>query len=482
MADFRVTINSGLCSNKIYQRDFEKNTADIPIWGTIEPKEEGKVDFLLVAELQNNGKRVIKNAEIKDGVFNITLEGIPAGQYSLTIQIFIGGNIVWQEEYEHIGVGDIFILAGQSNMFGCGSIVGAEQPSKMVHSFNSAYEWTIACDPLMNLNSSPDEVYWDPDIIEAYHKEKTCGQQEAFGAEIIRNQRAKEFEYSEGCAGLGISFGKEIAAYTGVPVGLVNCSKGGTSMEHWSPLHLEEGAASLYGAMVKRIRAVGGKFRGFLWYQGENEASGTDTAKFINTYFKFFIESLRKLLDFPHMPVAYVQLAKYHGEEPRWKVVQENQRKFESTCENVVLVSSIDSILNDVIHLDTQSLKRIGKRMAIAMKRLAFNEKSIKIGPRLKSAIFEESKILRLTFEEFNGKLLPSERVYGFTLKDVDNKDILLKNVSVDYEKEGSIVIELLEDKPEKVTLWYGVGNNPNCNLTDELDMAAPAFGPLEIR
>ena len=34
---------------------------------------------------------------------------------------------------------------------------------------------------------------------------------------------------------------------------------------------------------------------------------------------------------------------------------------------------------------------------------------------------------------------------------------------------------------PAGTQLWFGWGSNPYCNLTDEANLAVPAFGPSEI-
>ncbi len=61
---------------------------------------------------------------------------------------------------------------------------------------------------------------------------------------------------------------------TGVPIGLVACAHGGTSMEQWNPAKKDEGGKSLYGSMLRQFQLAGGKVKGVLWYQGESDANG----------------------------------------------------------------------------------------------------------------------------------------------------------------------------------------------------------------
>ena len=75
-------------------------------------------------------------------------------------------------------------------------------------------------------------------------------------------------------AGLGLPFAVALVESTGVPVGLVACAHGGTSMEQWNPAKKEQGGKSLYGSMLRQVKLAGGKVKGVLWYQGESDAIG----------------------------------------------------------------------------------------------------------------------------------------------------------------------------------------------------------------
>lgn len=83
-------------------------------------------------------------------------------------------------------------------------------------------------------------------------------------------------------AGLGIRFGKEMYKYNGVPVGLIMCAHGGTSMKQWEPSTGEKRdlpikssmvTDSFYGSMMRRLEAAGGRVKALLWYQGESDAA-----------------------------------------------------------------------------------------------------------------------------------------------------------------------------------------------------------------
>ena len=53
-------------------------------------------------------------------------------------------------------------------------------------------------------------------------------------------------------------------AVTGVLAGLLACAPGGESMDQWDPALKGSGGESLYGSMLRRVRAAGGKVTGVL--------------------------------------------------------------------------------------------------------------------------------------------------------------------------------------------------------------------------
>ena len=61
---------------------------------------------------------------------------------------------------DNILVGDLWMLAGQSNMEGLGDLVDVEQPDPLVHSFDMADQWEVAQEPLHTLVGATDRVHW----------------------------------------------------------------------------------------------------------------------------------------------------------------------------------------------------------------------------------------------------------------------------------------------------------------------------------
>lgn len=88
---------------------------------------------------------------------------------------------------------------------------------------------------------------------------------------------------------------------------------------------------------------------------------------------------------------------------------------------------------------------------------------------------------------------LSTGRPSGFSLRFPEvGEDILKKGVPVIYATEfdakdsTSVLLRLTGDPGNlkgvyRAVLYYGAGLDPYCNIVDEKDMAAPAFGPIAL-
>src|SRR6202023_1015966 len=86
-----------------------------------------------------------------------------------------------------------------------------------------------------------------------------------------------------------------------VPVGLVACAHGGTSMAQWDPAKKGDGGKSLYGSMLRQIKLAGGQVKGVLWYQGESDAN-PPAAEVFPKVFSDFIAAVRADTDQLELP------------------------------------------------------------------------------------------------------------------------------------------------------------------------------------
>ena len=254
-------------------------------------------------------------------------------------------------------MGDLWVLAGQSNMQGVGDLLDVTPPNNQVMALGMDGKWNQAEEPLHWLVDSPDPVHsGDP---------KTRAE-----------RSAKEHKTRTKGAGLGLPFAAAMVEQTHVPIGLVICAHGGTSMEQWNPSKKGEGGNSLYGSMLRQVQLAGGKVKGVLWYQGESDAFGDEAWKVYPRVFADFIAAVRSDFNQPDLPFYYVQIGRFvTGNDPKgWNAVQDAQRRLPERVPNTAVVSVIDLELDDAIHVGTQGLKRTGQRLARIAQRELFGQ------------------------------------------------------------------------------------------------------------
>lgn len=407
--------------------------------------------------------------EVRPGENEVELPEVPVGgEYTLELRVQGDGRkTLGEATIGHLLIGDIWVTGGQSNMDGCGKLVNIEPPSKQVHAFYYDDRWDTAIDPLCWYNEAVDSVHWAID--DPAHRDEAARRDRKF-----RRQGA----------GPAVAFGKALVNETGVPVGLVVCSHGGTSMTQWSPEKRDEGGASLYGSMMRRIAAVGGKIAGIIWYQGESDAIGQEQALYSERT-RSFVSSVRNDVGDPDLPFLYVQLAPFytgHEVELHWKTLQSDQLELEKSLGRAAMTSAIDAGLDDAIHIDTASARQLGRRLAHLALIVAHGRDDLQIGPRPVSARFadRDRMVLHVTFSDVNGGLRPKRDIQGFWVRK-DDTDIAIALQEVHSEDPCVVVLTFEEPVPHLSELWYGWGINPVVNLTDKADMAVPAFGPVSI-
>lgn len=403
-----------------------------------------------------------QKANIADGQFTGVVKDVPVGG-PYTLEIRAGGKGI--QRVPGLLVGDLWILAGQSNMDGCAKLINLESPNRMVHALYYNETWGVAKDPLCIVVDSIDPVHWptqDPDE--------------------LAKHRQWDHDFREIGASLGVRFGKDLHKATGVPVGLLVCSHGGTSLEQWSPKLKSEGGKSLYGSMLRRVSEAGGRVAGCLWYQGESDALGPTQGKQYKDDFRFLIESIRADVSFPEMPFIYVQLAPFFGDDAAcrdgWNRVQAAQLAIENEMPSLAMVAAIDSTISDAIHADAVSLRRIGARMALMARRLRFGEE-IPFGPRPVEFSFTNASrtTIEVKYAEVNGKLASASGIRGF-LVEKDGAPQVISKCAADGCR---VLITLAKPAPQGAILWYGRGLNPTVSLKDAAGFAAPVFGPVEL-
>ena len=179
----------------------------------------------------------------EDGTWEAVLDGIPAGGlYRLETRLRTAENPAgeWSPrgDMRHfLGVGDLWVIAGQSNSAGYGRGPYQDSPELGVHLFRNSERWGLASHPM---NESTDTRH------------------------PVNRETANPGHSPY------LQFGRVLKRTLSYPVGLVQTALGASPLTRWNPC--EPGPADLFDNMVRCVARAGGKVRGILWYQGENDA------------------------------------------------------------------------------------------------------------------------------------------------------------------------------------------------------------------
>jgi sialate O-acetylesterase len=453
-----LRVTGGVADDQVFQRDAQ-GRATIHLAGVAQGADGRSVEARLSRKHQ-----VVRDwaplGKVAGGKWAGELSDVPAGgPYRIDLRAGEGAAAV-----QNVLIGDLWVLAGQSNMQGVGDLTNVELPHELVHLFDMADRWMVAEEPLHTLVSAADRVHWPRNA------EK---QPERYEGERLKQYMATRRKG----AGLGLPFAVEMVRRTGVPVGLLACAHGGTSMAQWDPALKDQGGDSLYGSMLRRVEAAGGKVAGVLWYQGESDAN-PKAAPVFQEKFEQFVRSVREDFGMPDLPFYYVQIGRHVSGQnvAEWNLVQESQRKAEAAMPRSGMAPAVDLALDDGIHVGTQDLKRLGRRLAnLALDRT-------RRGPRPLAATFQNGMV-RVSFEQVNGRLVTAGRVSGFSVHGADGAALpLIFKAEIDPADPTAVLLHIGGKLPEGASLRYGFGKDPYCNVRDAEDMAVPVFGPLPIR
>src|SRR5258708_22082502 len=469
-----IRLTGGVVERQVLQRNAE-GYADLNLTGTATGKKiNGKA---IEARLVSKGNVVsgfdwASAGQIQKQHWSADVRRIPAGgPYKLELRIEGTGVIVVVDDFL---VCDLWLLPWQSYIEGHGDLINVQPPSELIHSFDLADHWVVATEPLHTLVSAVDRVHWA--LNRAHEPEQLTGD----ALTHYMSERKKG-------AGLGLPFAVELFRRTGIPIGLLPCAHGGTSMDQWNPSLKDREGDSLYGSMLRRFRAAGGNIKGMLWYQGESDANPKAAPEFPRK-FEDFVKAVRADFNEPNLPFYYVQIGRHIDNKniAEWNALQSAQLAAESQLQNTGMVACIHCTIADDIHVSTRDLKRLARRLADQASHDLFSRINrygdLKRGPRPLAAKYEGG-VVTVTFASVNGRLETLGRISGFSIHDQKGEPVpLIYKSAIDPAAASSVLLYVGGKLPQKATLRYGFGKDAYCNLHDATDQAVPAFGPLAIQ
>ena len=200
--------------------------------------------------------------------FRATFDAPAGGWYRLEVRAVARAKVLAESAVDPIGIGEVFVIAGQSNSANYGSEKQSTKTGR-VSAFDGK-KWQIANDPQPGADGN--------------------------GGSFMA------------------PFGDAMVDRLGVPVGIIACGAGGTSVRHWLPKgtrspilptgstsHLPSGEwesdGGLFNNLIARMKAPGPRgFRAVLWHQGESDANQADPARTLpGKLYREYLESIIRL-------------------------------------------------------------------------------------------------------------------------------------------------------------------------------------------
>lgn len=463
----------------------------VPIWGKADPGESITVRFA------GQTKKTIASA---DGNWIVKLDPLVANATPASM-VISGNNTI---ELKNILVGEVWLVAGQSNMQrllsetadGEAAIAAADHP--LIRLFNVSRQVAFKHAP-------PPLAKW-----------LACSP-----------QTVKDFSAA------GYYFGVELQKELHVPIGLINSSYGGSQAEAWTPteyllasndlrptvertkvwdeerprVRVEyDEALRKWRADADQARAAGARpspspavpdalreyriassiydgmiaplipfyIRGAIWYQGEsNEARAQQYGILLPT----MIRSWRERWSEGNFPFAIVQLPNYRDAKPEpadeaWSHVREAQRLTALNTPNTGLIVTID--IGEARDIHPKNKLDVGKRMARWALADVYGRKLTKSGPVFREAKPTGAKIL-LKFDEVGAglRIRDGDKLEEFAIAGADH---------VWHWANAKIVgkdhVEVWSDEvSQPVAVRYAFNNNPkHPNLTNDTGLPATPF------
>jgi hypothetical protein len=385
------------------------------------------------------------------------LPSIPAGgPYRLETRFNPKGNKLgeWslRGDMRHfIGVGDIWVIAGQSNASGYGRSAYDDAPEIGLHMMRHDGSWSLASHPL---NDATGTIF--PASRETY------------------NTGHSPF----------LHFARALKRGTGHPIALLPAALGGSPLESWHPR-----TGPLFANLKVMADKAGGRIKGMVWYQGETDAEPGKAEDYLERFLAS-VEGWREALGQADLPILTVQLARYRSEKPgeedeEWALVREAQRQAALRDPRITVTPALDLPLDDTIHIGTAGNPTLAARLARCAFGLAYGSGKPGSGaaghegewraPDLIECALEAAQVVRLRFAHVAGRLESHDpKAMPFRVEDADGA-LPIEKVLYFHRDSAKLFLAKAPKGPVRVSCGYG--ENPETLPMDvERQMPVLAF------
>lgn len=472
----------------------------IVLWGKAAPRAEISVELTI----ENTGDVVSQSSAkaAENGKWEVRLKSLGASFQRYMIRIQSNGET---RTIRDVLVGELWLTGGQSNM---------ELPLREILGGQEMMQ-SASCNAI--------RIFYQKRLEEAW---KTQGVPEQPQEDILDGRwlPADTGTNVDGCSGVAYAFA--LALYKAlnqqgaeIPVGVMNTAVGGTKIACWISRKAAESVPEIRAELpkvwnggpwhddVQPFRQATALFnlkvaplaphavRGFLWYQGESDASrGVAGAAYYRKALSTLIADWREHWGGQQRPLILTQLAPTPpvmstGEHLSWAYLREAQFETAQTAPQtaVVAIYDLDPTWNRLgiregtvpgfhpVHpLDK---KPVGQRMALAALAIAYDKAVEQQGP-----VFERMEVrwdkAVLYFRHAQGLKAKGERLLGFGICGPDRHFL---------EGVATVVGETVEvshpDVKRPVAITYAFTDMNHCaNLFNGADLPAFPFRTDQVK
>ncbi len=219
--------------------------------------------------------------------------------------------------------------------------------------------------------------------------------------------------------------------------------------------------------------------RGFAWYQGESNAWGFHVANRYREQLKALIRDWRGRWEDEEKPFLVVQLPQYLPFDPLpaapgqinpWCVVMEAQWQIQNELPNVYTAVAID--LGGAGNIHPPNKAPIGERLSLLARKHTLGRDLVCQGPVFKKARFEDDGTVRLMFNTDGSPPVARDGVLrGFTIAGEDRCFVW-----ADATIEGDEVICRHPDVPKPAAVRYAMTEGSDFTLINEAGLPAGPF------
>ena len=475
-------VNSFSVANVFSDDMMAQRNKPFVVWGKAPSESE-----IIVTMFDDRGQKNVKTVKVKkDGQWEVDMGSFSeGGKYILTVKCDDDEKV-----YKNITFGDVWLLAGQSNMeyyMLCGNDTSrylrskegrteADNPQiRLLNLLNKGVKG--AGEPINNLPVRDGEKLW-----------------------TYMNRDAANY-----CSAIGYYFAQEIQQTYNIPIGLISVAVGDTEINKWLPKDFKNGEftgtdGALYNNRISPISKL--NICGILWYQGEADDYRTNmgTQEYCDAMVGL-VEHYRSIWG-EDLPFYWTQLTR-HAQKDASKIRNAQRLAYEklNNKKNAGVISLMDiygdyeseagSCRNDI---HPYQKKEAAERFAKYAMRDVYGKDTIVSGPVFAGAKFKDDavevsfdctgKLAIMPKEQYadktGDKLIRQNKLSTTKLQEFEiaGEDMIF--VSADGIIDGNKVILRNNKVAKPMYVRYAWGGYPEMpNLTDESGLPALSFSTL---